>query len=259
VLFRAELRHRWRSWLLLSLLVALVSGLVLAGVTAARRTATAFPRFEAAHGYDAFLYSESPIPTLASLPHVASTIQVTGPAGGVPTCTGCRPINTQEFGIFDLSPKQLPEVAKLVAGRMPDEADPDQVLASFTLQRDDGVHLGSVIHVPVYAASQLPALMSGADVVPDGPVLTLHVVGIEAAEFEFPSGSTPTYDLYGTQALARDLGRTSTPFRPSNPGPGPSVDSRSVTSTPRPRPSRAPSIPRSSAGGSCQASRRWSV
>ena len=212
VLFRAEFRHRCRSWLLLSLLVALVSGLVLAGVTAARRTATAFPRFEAAHGYDAFLYSESPIPTLASLPHVASTIQVTGPAGGVPTCTGCRPINTQEFGIFDLSPKQLPEVAKLVAGRMPDEADPDQVLASFTLQRDDGVHLGSVIHVPVYAASQLPALMSGADVVPDGPVLTLHVVGIEAAEFEFPSGSTPTYDLYGTQALARDLGRTSTPF-----------------------------------------------
>jgi len=205
VLFRAEFRHRWRSWVLLVLLVALVSGLVLAGVTAARRTATAFPRFGAAHGYDAFLYNETPIPTLASLPQVASTIEVTGPDGGVPTCAGCRPINSEEFGLFDVSPKQLPEVAKLVAGRMPDEADPDQVLASFTLQRDDGVHLGSVIHVPLYATSQLPALMNGADVAPDGPVLALHVVGIEAAEFEFPSTGNTSYDLYGTESLAREI------------------------------------------------------
>jgi hypothetical protein len=196
----------------LSLLVALVSGLVLAGVTAARRTATAFPRFEAAHGYDAFLYSESPIPTLASLPQVASTIEVTGPAGGVPTCAGCRPINSEEFGLFDVSPKHLPEVAELEAGRMPNQADPNQVLASFTLQRDDGVRIGSVIHIPLYANSQLPALMSGANPAPDGPVLALHVVGIEAAEFEFPSESTPSYDLYGTRALARDLHRTSPPF-----------------------------------------------
>jgi hypothetical protein len=46
VLFRAEFRHRWQSWLMLTLLIGLVSGPVLAGVVAARRTATAFPTFE---------------------------------------------------------------------------------------------------------------------------------------------------------------------------------------------------------------------
>jgi hypothetical protein len=71
-LLRASLRQRWRSWLLLCLLVALVSGLVLAGVMAGRRTATAFPRFLAAHGYDAFMLTEAPIPKVASLPGVAS-------------------------------------------------------------------------------------------------------------------------------------------------------------------------------------------
>ncbi len=188
--------------------MALVGGLVLAGVTAARRTATAFPRFEATHGYDAFLYSPAPLTTLASLPQVASITNLTGPAGGVPSCVGCRPINTEEFSLFEVPPKQLPEVVKVEAGHLPDQADPNQVLASFTLQQD-GVHLGSVVHIPLYATSQLPALMSGANVAPDGPVLALHVVGIEAAEYEFPYNGPPTDDLYGTQALARDIGRTS--------------------------------------------------
>ena len=55
LLLRARARQRWRSWLSLCMLVALVSGLVLAAAASARRTATAFPGFEAAHGYDAFV------------------------------------------------------------------------------------------------------------------------------------------------------------------------------------------------------------
>jgi hypothetical protein len=74
VLFRAELRHRWRSWLLLTLLVALVSGLVLAGVAAGRRTETAYPRYVADHGYDTLLYSSEPMPTIADLPDVTLVV-----------------------------------------------------------------------------------------------------------------------------------------------------------------------------------------
>jgi hypothetical protein len=48
MLLRARFRHRRRSWLLLCLLIALVSGLVLAAAATALRTATAFPRYEAA-------------------------------------------------------------------------------------------------------------------------------------------------------------------------------------------------------------------
>ena len=36
-----------------------------------------------------------------------------------------------------------------------------------------------------------------------GPTLALHVVGIAAAEFEFPSGQAPEYDLFTTPAFAR--------------------------------------------------------
>ena len=57
LLRRTSLRRGWRSWLFLGLLIALVSGLVLAAVTVARRTSSAFPQYEAVHGYDAFLAS----------------------------------------------------------------------------------------------------------------------------------------------------------------------------------------------------------
>src|SRR6202034_4874537 len=70
-----------------------------------------------------------------------------------------------------------------------------------------GVHIGTVIHLPLYAASQFAAVNNaiGAGPRPKGPTVTLHVVGIEATEIEFPSGSTPTYLLYATQAFARTV------------------------------------------------------
>jgi hypothetical protein len=72
LVFRTEFRRRWRSWLILVALIAVVSGLVLAAVAAGRRTATAFPRFVAAHGYDFLILNFQPLPELAKLPEVAS-------------------------------------------------------------------------------------------------------------------------------------------------------------------------------------------
>ena len=81
LLLRAQLRHRWRSWVLLSLLIALVSGVVLAAASAGSRTAAAFPSYDAAHGYDAFFYSEQPLPRVAELPEVRSATPVGIPSG----------------------------------------------------------------------------------------------------------------------------------------------------------------------------------
>jgi ABC-type antimicrobial peptide transport system permease subunit len=207
MLLRSSFRHRWRSWLLLSVLVALVSGLVLAAVVAGRDTATAFPRYEAAHGYDAFLYAVKPIPTIAALPEVASSTPVQLPTGGNPTCTcACsRPINNDDFSVFEVAPKDLPHMVKLVAGRMPDQSDPDQVLASVALQQDNGVRVGTVIRVPFAATSQRSAVLNNASLTPSGPTVALHVVGIEVSEIEFPVGTTPSDDLYTTQAFARKV------------------------------------------------------
>ena len=208
LLFRAELRQRWRSWLLLALLVALVGGLVLAGIAAGRRTAAAFPAYLRVHGFDIIVYSATPLPTLARLPDVASVTTVGSLAAGAPTCSCTHKVSDNGFSIYDASSAALPRVAKLVAGRMPDPSAPDQVLASFTMEQD-GVHVGTVMKVPMYSPAQEGALVGGGNPAPRGPTLVLHVVGIEAAEAEFPGGAIVTHDLYGTPALARSIsGRT---------------------------------------------------
>ena len=208
LLFRAELRQRWRSWLLLALLVALVGGLVLAGIAAGRRTAAAFPAYLHAHGFDIIVYGTTPLPTLARLPDVASVTTVSSPAAGAPTCSCTHKISDNYFSLYDMSSAELPRVAKLVAGRMPDPSAPDQVLASFTMEQD-GVHVGTVMKVPMYSPAQEGALLGDGNPAPRGPTLSLHVVGIEAAEAEFPGGAIVTNDLYGTPALARSIsGRT---------------------------------------------------
>ncbi len=74
----ARSRRFWRSWLALALLVALGTGLVLATATAGRRADSAFPRFVAAHGYDAIVYTTGPLP-LAALPEVAQAVRITAP------------------------------------------------------------------------------------------------------------------------------------------------------------------------------------
>ena len=204
--FRAEMRRRWRSWLAVAVLISVVGGLVLATAAAGRRTESAFPRFVSAHGFDAFVYSSRPLPQLAKLPEVASATELISPANGQPTCDCTHPINPNDLTVGVLSPEGR-SVWKLVSGHLPDRSDPDQVLASFNLQQDDDVQLGTVIHVPFYAPSQFSALIdaTGTPPMPMGPTVALRVVGIEASLDEFPSGSTPSYDLYATPAFLRTV------------------------------------------------------
>jgi hypothetical protein len=204
MVFRAELRRRGRSWLVIAVLVGVVGGLVLAASAAGRRTDSAFPRFVAAHGFDAAVYALQPLPGLAKLPGVSAATEMFGPFNGQPACRCTHPLNPTDFGVIEIPPGGR-SAYKLVSGHTPDPAAPDQVLASFTLQQDYGFHLGSVIRVPFYSRSQATAYnnATGALPAPAGPTTTFRVVGFEASEFEFPSGTTPSYDLYTTPAFAR--------------------------------------------------------
>ena len=80
LVFGAELRRRWRSWLILVVLISVVGGLVLAAAAAGRRTATAFPRFVASHGYDVYIFNQKPVPGLNRLPGVSSVTTINNPA-----------------------------------------------------------------------------------------------------------------------------------------------------------------------------------
>jgi hypothetical protein len=206
LVFAAKFRRHWRSWLLLSLLIGIASGFVLAAGAAARRTDSAFPRYVASHGYDAIVYSARPLPQLARLPEVAQVTPVKMPFYGHPRCSCGRRINESSFAVREVPAAGLRRVAKLVIGRMPDQSSPHEALASFTLQRDYGVRLGTVISLPMPAASQwdavLKAMAGGPLPKPAGPTIAVRVVGIVAAENEFPFGQGAAYDLYPTRAFA---------------------------------------------------------
>ena len=208
MVFAAELRRRWRSWLVMAALIALVGGLVLFAAAAGRRTASAFPSFLAAHGFDAAVYGNQPLPTLSKLfpAVVSSTELVFLQDTGQPVCTCPHQINNSYFEVVIAGPNG-PMPFKLLAGHLPDPSAPDQVLASFALQQDDGVRLGTVIRVPFYSTSQASAYnnATGVQPRPNGPTLAFQVVGFEASQGEFPAGSGPTYDLWGSQALARSM------------------------------------------------------
>jgi hypothetical protein len=204
--FGAELRRRWRSWLILAALVALVGGLVLAAAAAGRRTATAFPRFVSAYGYDVAAFNPQSGRALLRFPEIASATQFDSPLTGQPTCSCGRRIPAQYFGVVEMSSAAMHQTSKLQNGRWPDQSRSDEVLASFPLAQNIGVRVGTVIRVPFYAASQADVVDAGGALPdPTGPTVSLRVVGIEAAEVDLPAGSTPSYGLYGTRALAAQL------------------------------------------------------
>jgi FtsX-like permease family len=207
MLFRSELRHRWRSWLMLGLLIAVVGGLVLAGIAAGRRTASAYPQFVKAYGYDASTFSPDSLSGLRSLPDVVSVTRENATLVGPPTCSCGHVINPSDFGLVEIGQKDLGHYLKLVSGRMPDPASTHEVLASFNFARDVGVRPGTRVRVPLYAHAQRAAVLGGANVKTAGPSVTLTVVGIEAADIEFQSSSYPYYDLYANTAFDRRYGQ----------------------------------------------------
>jgi hypothetical protein len=207
LILRSELRRRWRSWLALALLIALVGGIVMAAAAAGRRTASAFPTFVQTHGLDALIFAPNgaPLPQLARYPAVASITTVPIAYNGQPRCDCTRPIDNNNFNVMSVPSRATTRTTNLVAGTMPDPSSPDEVLASFTLQRDNGVHVGTVMRMRMYAASQLEAInnSTGPGPRPRGPFVSLRVVGIEAAAYEFQAGTTALYDVYTTPAFAR--------------------------------------------------------
>ena len=208
LIVRAAFRRRWRSWVALAALVAVVGGVTLGAVAAGERTANAYPSFLRLHGFDWEVATQAPT-NLALMPGVTSTIEAPYALNGVPTCTCTRPINGNALSIVSVRSRVLRRLVNLVAGRLPNPSNPHEALASFTLQRDDGVHVGTGVNIPMFARSQQQAVLesTGPGPAPHGPTIKLTVVGIEAAVTEFPSGINPagtsaTYDLYTSQAFA---------------------------------------------------------
>ena len=217
VILAARARRFWRAWLLLAVLVGLGTAVVLAAVTAGRRADTAVPGFVAAHGYDAVVYAEKPLP-IASLPNVTEAVQTYSPFRGQPECSCGKQIDQTAFAVFEVPPASLPRMVKLTEGRMPDQSKLE-TLVSFTMQRDYGIGPGTLIRLPMAGADQLKQIMQGIETGQpppgqfDGPVITLRVTGVVATERELLAGNGASYDLFPSAAfVAATKGVPAFPF-----------------------------------------------
>src|SRR5690349_3497980 len=109
---RAEMRSRWRGWLLLAVLSGVAGGAVLTAAAGARRTDTAYTRLiRATHAPD-ILVLNSTDPTFASIsPSTVSTLPDVARIGTVSAYKVVRPTDMGIFGSTD------PHIGDSVWGR----------------------------------------------------------------------------------------------------------------------------------------------
>jgi len=180
---RAELRARWRSWVVLGLLAGATAGIVAAGIAGARRTDSALPRYIAASGsIDAAVLANDPTfdakqrGAVAALPEVRQTFPFAVPF--VMDVTRPRGIGGSLVPLTAATARLSEPV--VIEGRHSNPKNADEAVIDQNIARHFKLGIGSTIDirqlVPPNAASRLPP-----GVVPPGAKTfraRLHVVGI---------------------------------------------------------------------------------
>jgi putative ABC transport system permease protein len=210
--FLTTFRRRWSGYLALAVLIGLVGGLAMGSVIAARRTGSSYPKFLASTNpsdlvvqpFTAPAYSPGFVRRLARLPHVA------GAAVAVPL-TAATLTPSGRPGTVLLAHVQLAATVggpdglysgqdrvTITAGRRPDPARADEVVATQGAAAELHLHIGS--RLPV-------GLIGGNSGNPRGRV-DLTVVGIGVLNTQVLQDSVDagrTGFLLGTPALAREF------------------------------------------------------
>ena len=155
IVFRTEVRRRLGAWVALAVLVALVGGTVLAAVSAARRTSSAFPQFVSRYGFDAGIFSTTPSipPSIARMSDVRSVSISTFYANGNAVVNG-QFLPGSDLAVISFPSPRPADIVKLIGGRMP--VGPFDALAGFSMQQQFGLHIGSIVTVPLYARFPAP-------------------------------------------------------------------------------------------------------
>lgn len=201
----AESRRRWASWLALALLIALVGGTVMAGAVAARRTSTAVPDFVRSYGADVAVFGSGPQSEYTHLAGAPGLVTANLPAYVNPNVRVAGTfVPSSDLTVLGMAGSGLHHAIKLLSGHWP--VGPNQVLIGFSLQQLTGAQVGSVIHLPIYAASQAAEVYQSSGTPPSrGPVIALRIVGVSVSMLDFPS-NTPSYTLVVGKAFAAKFG-----------------------------------------------------
>lgn len=228
----AEARSHVRAWAGLVLLVAIVGAAVMALVAGARRTDSAHARFLATHAASDLVIGDgaafgfgrpADLDAIAHLPQVRDAAFMSYVLSGGQTPSG-RTIRPGEIATITSPDGPLGRTIdrwKLLEGR---RANPDRIdegVAGFELARELDLGVGDTLHLRFVTqealsraatdyAANLPGRVAGRVPPPTstfleaagGPPISVRVVGIEAAPFEFPpqAGNLPAR-LYLTRAF----------------------------------------------------------
>ncbi len=204
---RAALRRRWRATIVLSLVVGLAAGVVMASVAGARRTASAMDRF-LAYNHPADVHLEGDEAVLAQAEHLPQ-VEMAGqgayvllvPPGpdGTPDAGAIGSVNPFLRFRADLSPPLV------VEGRLPDPAQATEVAVDEEMARRFHLDPGSPFTMFALSPEQLGDDTAGLEVtgvVPAGPEITFTVTGVERQPFDISPASPDTSVSYlGTADL----------------------------------------------------------
>jgi hypothetical protein len=191
LLLRSELRRRWRSLLLVALLVGIAGAAVLTAVAGARRTESAYQRLlDALYAHHASVeVSPEYFDEIADLPQV----EAAAPASYMFLApVGLAPDDIQTMAPVDDRWNVVVDRPRLLAGRRPVPGRVDEVLVNEEAADRLGVEPGSVLTLRSLTPQQVDRLFI-ADQDPGepaGPEVEVTVVGVGRTELEL-AGTEP--------------------------------------------------------------------
>ena len=198
--FRATFRHRFGGYLAIVVLIALVGGLAMGSIAAARRTASSFSVFWAHSnpsnlvGTTGFLnpsigedsgYNAALVKAISHLPHVSQVESQSG-IDFLPLTKNGLPASDPNFytpaagnGYGSVNGLYFDQDRVGASkGRVADPNRPDELMLTAAGAAELGVHVGSVLPVGIYtnAETELPAF--GTAKVKPVRIVDEHIVGI---------------------------------------------------------------------------------
>lgn len=175
---RADVRRRWRSLVVLGLLIGVTAGFAMAAFAGARRTATAFPRLRArTNAADAIVFATqisfngadwTKLERRPEVAKVAPWVLAVGDVEHDPSGVIMGSYDGRWIGDID-----RPIVVK---GRMYDPHAGEEAVVEEAVAREEHVHVGDTIHF--HAASKAQLKTYNFDNGPQGADLRIKIVGI---------------------------------------------------------------------------------
>jgi ABC-type lipoprotein release transport system permease subunit len=181
----SELRRRWRSVVMLVLLVGVVGAIVLATAAGARRTGTALARFNSS-SRAATVQLQVPAATATQLRALGQVPEVSsfGVAAGMylqdtsaPNLTIVAEPNTQLGTVVDR--------ARVISGRAANPAAVDEVAIDESVAAQIHLGIGEHLEISSYSPKQMTAALRGGNPGgPGGPRVSLRIVGLIRRPFD---------------------------------------------------------------------------